>query len=606
MTAAAPARPAGWKAPFHPERSLWYHVWKLLRLQIVLTISTFHALKRWRKIGTIIVYLLILIFAAAVFAASWLLLSFLRSPQLAEILAQQNQLTVTPFLESVPVLILAGAFLGILVTSFGVLLQALYLAGDMEFLLSAPVPIRAVFVAKQLQAILPNFGFIALFGLPVLFGLGASGGYNVLYYPLVVIVLALLALAAAGASSLLVMGVVRIFPARRVAEVLGAAGAMFSILCSQSGNFVNSMHLDDQNLNTQQIPLAAVTRFNAAWNPLSWAGRGLVDLGAGHWLTAVLFLGLTLVITGGLFLLSIRAAERLYYTGWASMQAGGRKKRTPLREGAAAPAKRGAGAASVFLARFVPQPVLGIVGKDFRTLRRDLRNMSQLITPIIVGAVYALFLFRSGGIPPAGRGEAPEWFMQILGNAMVYGNVGISLFVGWSLISRLGMMGFSQEGKNYWILKVSPVRSVWMLAAKFLVAYLPGLVVGIAFLIIISLVQGVPASIVLFGLAVVSLSIIGSAGINVAFGVIGVNLTWEDPRRMNSGLSGCFSALLSFLYMGISFALFFGPPLILSAFGLPEIVGQVAGVLLGGAFSAACAVIPLGLVAPRVARIGEA
>jgi ABC-2 type transport system permease protein len=462
-----------------------------------------------------------------------------------------------------------------------------------------------VFVAKMLQAILPNFGFIALFALPVLFGLGASGGYFFLYYPLVVVVLALLALAAAGISSLLVMGVVRIFPARRVAEVLGAAGAMFSILCSQSGNFFNTMRLDDQDLNPQQIPLGAVTRFNAAWNPLSWPGRGLVDLGAGHWLTAVLFLGFTLAITGGLFLLSIRVAERLYYTGWASMQAGGRKKRT-TRTTAAAPAKPGAGAVAALLARFIPQPMLGIVGKDFLTLRRDLRNMSQLITPIIVGVVYALFLFRSGGIPPAGRGEAPVWFMQLLGNAMVYGNVGISLFVGWSLISRLGMMGFSQEGKNYWILKVSPVRSVWMLAAKFLVAYLPGLVVGTAFLIIISLVQGVSVSIVLFGLAVVSLSVIGSAGISVAFGVIGVNLTWEDPRRMNSGLSGCFSVLLSFLYMGISMALFFGPPLLLAAFGLPEIVGQAAGILLGGAFSVACAVIPLGLVAPRVARIGEA
>jgi ABC-2 type transport system permease protein len=195
--------------------------------------------------------------------------------------------------------------------------------------------------------------------------------------------------------------------------------------------------------------------------------------------------------------------------------------------------------------------------------------------------------------------------MQALSTAMVYGNVGISLFVGWSLISRLGMMGFSQEGKNYWMLKVSPVRTAWLLAAKFLVAYLPGLVMGVAFLIVISIVQGVSVSIVLFGLVVVSLSIVGSAGINLAFGVTGVNLTWEDPRRMNSGWSGCFSVLTSFAYMGISLALFFGPPVLLAALGLPEGVGQVIGILAGGTFSLACAVIPLRLVAPRVARIGE-
>ena len=601
MTGAA-AHPAGWKEPFHPEHSLLHHVWKLFRLQIAISISTFRAARLRRKIGTIVLTLLTLIFAGVVFAASWFLLGALRSPELAQILAEQGQPSLTPFLETMPVLILAGAFGGILITSFGVLLQAMYLAGDLDFLITAPIPMRAVFVTKMLQAILPNFGLIALFGLPLLFGLGASGGYFFLYYPLVVIVLALLALAAAGISSLLVMGVVRILPARRVAEALGAVGAMLSILCSQSGNFVNSMHWDEQNIDAQQIPIGALTRFNAAWNPLSWPGRGLVDLGTGQWSTALLFLGVTLVLTGGAFWLSLRAAERLYYTGWASMQTGSRKKRTAPRAAPATPAK--SNAAATFLERVVPQPVLGLVRKDFLTLRRDLRNMSQLITPLIVGAVYALFLFRAGGTPPAGRGEAPEWFMQMLGNAMIYGNVGISLFVGWSLISRLGMMGFSQEGKNYWILKVSPVRTVWLLASKFLVAYLPGLAVGIVFLIILSLVQGAPITVVLFGLAVVSLSIVGSAGINVAFGVTGANLTWEDPRRMNSGWSGCFGGLFSFLYMGISLGFFFGPPLALSLLGLPEIAGQAVGILLGGAFSIGCAVIPMGLAAPRVARIG--
>jgi ABC-2 type transport system permease protein len=309
MTSAAAA--AGWKEPFHPERSLIRHVWKLLRLQLAITWSTFRAARLRRKFGTIIVALLILIFAGAVFAGSWLLLGALRSPELAQILAEQNQPSLTPFLETVPVLILAGSFLGILLTSFGVLLSALYLSGDLDFLMAAPVPIRAVFVAKQLQAILPNFGFIALFGLPVLFGLGASGGYNFLYYPMVVIVLALLALAAAGASSLLVMGVARIFPPRRVAEVIGAVGAIFSIICSQSGNFINAMRLDEQNLGPDQIPFAAITRFNAAWNPLSWPGRGLVELGEARILPALFFLGITIALTGGLFLLSLQVAERV-------------------------------------------------------------------------------------------------------------------------------------------------------------------------------------------------------------------------------------------------------------------------------------------------------
>ncbi|HEX2998552.1 MAG TPA: hypothetical protein VHP14_27265, partial [Anaerolineales bacterium] len=143
-------------------------------------------------------------------------------------------------LASIPALTLSALFIGTLLTSFGVLLQALYLSGDMDFLLATPVPIRAVFIAKLLQAVLPNFALFSLFGIPMLFGLGLSNGYHASYYPLVVLLMIFLALAASGLSALLVMGVVRILPPRRAAEILGFVGAMFAFLCSQIGNLTNS------------------------------------------------------------------------------------------------------------------------------------------------------------------------------------------------------------------------------------------------------------------------------------------------------------------------------------------------------------------------------
>jgi ABC-2 type transport system permease protein len=231
--------------------------------------------------------------------------------------------------------------------------------------------------------------------------------------------------------------------------------------------------------------------------------------------------------------------------------------------------------------------------------------MMQMITPLIVGIIYFVILFRPGSTAFEGRGEAPEWFMRIIQSAMVYSNVGISLFIGWSLISRLGMIGFSQEGKNYWMLKTAPVGALRLLAGKFIVAYLPGFLLGLLFLVVISLIRSASLSILLFGLAVVLLSTLGSAGINVAFGVAGANLAWEDPRRMISGWSGCLSMLVSFAYLGVSLTLYFGPPLLLTVLGFPEGVGQAVGILGGGLFSLLCAVVPLWIAAGRVARIGD-
>ncbi len=577
-----------------PKPALWRYVWKLLRLRGVILISEFRRATRRRKIGMIFLGLLAIAGLVFAFVLSWLLLRFMRSPELAQFMGNTQ-----PLLANMPTLVITAAFAAILLTSFAVLLQALYLAGDMEFLLSAPVPIRAIFITKLLQATLPNFSLILLFGLPVLYGLGASGGYNILYYPLVLIVLALVALATAGLSSLLVMAVVRIFPARRVAEVLGFVVAILSFTCSQSGQFARYASVS-QDQATQMLSLA--TRFNTPWSPLTWAGRGLVDIGEGRWLSGASLVLLTIGITSGVFALSLATAERLYYSGWASVQVSTGKKKGARQ---ARPVAQPRATIAAPFRRLFPSDVRGLIAKDWLVMRRDLRNMSQLVTPLILGAVYALMLIRSGGQAPAGRGEAPAVFMEIMQNVMVYGNVAISLFVSWSLLSRLAALGFSLEGKNYWMIKIAPISIARLLGAKYLAAFLPTLALGWAFLVIISLVQRANPGTLIFGMLVVLLTIAGTAGLNLAFGVIGANFNWEDPRRVTQGGIGCLGALSSFLFLGISLLLFFGPAVLLKMLGGPAAAGEFAGLALGGSVCLICGFVPLWLVRGRVARLGE-
>lgn len=574
---------------------LWPSVWKLLRLRGVILVSNFRRAKLRSKIGTIVLGLLLLGGMAVAFFLSWLLLRFLRSPELTQIVGIDHA-----FLANIPVLVVSLAFVMILITSFGVLLQALYLAGDMDFLLSAPIPIRAIFISKLLQAILPNFGLVLLFGLPVLYGLGFASGYNWLYYPLVLIILSLLALAAAGLASLLVMAVVRVFPARRVAEILGFLAAILSIICSQSGQFTNEI-----NLSGEQAAQAfsMVSQFNTPWSPLAWAGRGLYAIGERQWVSGVSLTLLTIGLTSACFALSLVSAERLYYTGWASVQVSIRKKRSPRprRNERAQQALQ-----TSVVEGLIPVQVRGIIAKDFLMLRRDLRNMSQLVTPLIFGIIYGFLLLRRGGVAPEGRGEAPEAFMVALENLMVYASVGLSIFVGWSLLSRLALMSFSQEGRQYWLLKSAPISAKRLLVAKYLVAYLPTLGLGLLFLLAISILQKTSPGLMIYNFLVLILIMAGLAALSLAFGVLGANFDWEDPRRISQGKVGCFSVIASFAFLGLGLVFFFGPSILVSIFGLPQAAGQLIGLLLGGVFSLAAGFVPLWLVRERVPLLDEA
>jgi hypothetical protein len=580
-----------------PDARILPAVWKLLVLRVRITVNEFRHARLRRKIGMIVLWLVILGFAGFLLFMSKLLLGFLVSPDFT----QYVQMDALPFMRIIPALILTTLFLGILLTSFGVLLQALYLSGDMDFLLASPVPIRAVFMAKLLQATLPNFALISLFGLPTLYGLGLSLGYNLLYYPLVLIVMVLLALAAAGLASLLVMLIVRVLPPRRAAEILGFVGAILGMTCSQISNLTNAFHKEATNISGAQVN-ALLTSASTPWLPVNWAGRGLVAVGEGRWLEGLGLVGLTLGIAAVAFWFSLNTAEHWYYSGWAGMQIVARKKK-PVR--APRPAEAEASSISLGFSRLLSAPVLGIVQKDFTTLWRDLRNLSQLITPLILGVIYSLVIFRNSGDIPAGRGEAPSWFMDTLRLLLAYGNVGMSLFVGWMLLSRLAGMGFSMEGKNYWMLKAAPVRSSQLLTAKFLVAYLPTIGLGLIFLIGISILQKLSALEFLYSLVAVILCQAGMTGILLSFGVAGANFTWDDPRKINAGGMGCLGQFLTMLFLPVSFLLFMAPLALVSFINLPISYGYIFGLLIGSTVSIGCAIFPLWLVHKRVARLGE-
>lgn len=576
------------------DSGLWPNVWKLLRIRLQISWNSFKRAKVGTKIGTIVLYLVIIGVLVGVYIGSNALLQWIRSPEFIQVFGDPEQI-----IRIVPSVVITIATLFTFFTSFGVLLQALYLAGDMEFLLSTPVPIRAVFLSKLIQAILPNFGLTSLFVLPILFGLGVSSGYNVLFYIFLVIILSVLALAAASITSLVVMSITRIFSPRRVAEVLGFAAALISIVCSQSGQL---FRFADTNLDPAQVTsvVNVFSRFNSPWSPMAWAGQGVIGLGEGNWLPGIGYTLLILVLSSGLFYVALVTAEKLYYTGWARVQGSWRRKKTPAKTASARKDQ-----SATWLEKRTPSPIRAILVKDFLMLRRDLRNLSQVLSPLIFGIIYAFVLVRTGGQVSSSTSTAPAFVTEILKATVSYGDIALALFIGWSLASRLAGMGFSQENKSYWMLKSAPVNVRQLLIAKFLVAYIPTLLMGLLFLGLFVVVQPSKLANLPFAFLVYALSMVGLVGIDLAFGVSGAHFNWDDPRKMQRGSSGCLSALLSVAYFGLSLILFLGPSLAFSLLGLPLIYGQLIGLLLGIGLSAVGLFAPLKIVWDRVARLNE-
>ncbi len=580
-------------ASLHPKPdNLWSYVRKLLHLRQVTFVSGFKRAKPLIKALDIGLVLLAISVAVGCYLLSDAIYKEINTPAIAQI-----GINPAGLMDSFTSLLITAVFILCLMSSFRVLLQALYLSKDMDFLVSAPIPIRSVFLAKLLEAILPNFILVVVVGLPMLISLGVAREHHYIYYFILLVELALIPLAAAGISSLLVMGVVRLFPAKRVAEVLTFLGACLIILVSQS---INLMGDKLENLSPSQIASGVnlATKLNTPLSPLAWGGRSLVGFGQGNWFSGGINLALMLVLSLVIFWVALGTAEKLYYTGWASLQVGTARK---VRHNKINPEETNG---NYLTSRFSSQ-VGALLLKDFRQIRRDLNNLSQVIGALIMGVVFGVMLMRAGGKPSIGEGDMPSQLTDILRSGIVYGSMLIGLFVGWAMLSRLALVAFSMEGRAYWILKTSPINSRKMLQAKFLMAYLPSLILAWLYLVAIAILQKPPLPIVLYGLPSLALILAGLCGINLALGVRSVNLTWTDPRKMENGVAGVLGTFLSIVYQLLTLVIFFAPPLIFPMIGISEEIGMLVGFMAGCIVTLISTFLPLTMIKNRVATIGE-
>jgi ABC-2 type transport system permease protein len=573
------------------EAGLVNSLFKLLRLRLIILYNGFRRAKRRAKITYIFLAILVLCLLVSLLAVSTLVLQLLRLPALARYAADTARL-----LESFPSMVLTIAGSGILLTSFGVLLQTLYISGDMDFLMTAPVPVRAVFLAKMIQAVLPNFVILSTLTLPALFGLGISNHYHIFYYPLVVLTLTCIAVTASSVAGLVVLVVARFFPPRRVAEVLGFIVGMSVFLGSQLSQYRHS----DSLMNKGKVVffVHSIERFNSSWSPIAWAGRGLIDVGKSNWTSAIGLLSAALVLSGIVFCAALATCEQLYYTGWARLQNGSKIKSKPRISAAPGRTKTHP------FARLIPAPAYAIMSKDLRMCTRDLSNLSGLLFPLILGVLYAIGLFQSKWQMPAGKGHAPAGFIQAGNTLFQYGDMALALFLGWTLISNLAGLAFTREGKNYWILKAAPISTRQMLAGKFLTAYVPTTAICSLYVLTLEILKRVDLLSIAVSLISVWLMVAGLCGIYLTFGITGAKFDWENPAQRNRSL-GCFSMLVGMVFVLICFVLFIAPALLAQAFKLPLILGRIAGLMLGGAGNILAVVVPLAMVEKKILTLDE-
>jgi len=482
----------------------------------------------------------------------------------------------------VPGLLLTFVLIGVLVFGMNQAVKALFLSGDLDRLMVAPVHTRSVMVAKLLSRAPSNLLLLLLFAAPAFVAYGVGIGAGPVYYLLGGVMLLLAPLFGLSVGAVIAMLLVRVLPVNRLNELLTAAYAFVGIAIALLFQLPR-LFLDGSDTQEIAVDITSGTLGSALETierlpiPTLWAGRGLVALDAGRFeMTGVLGILAYLVVTLGLFVGIIMTADRLYLSGWLKTQtAGGKRQGLDESKG-----------------RFLNGSLAAAIGmKDWLLRLRDPRQMVSLLgggfVAIVVGG---LAIFRGSGGDQSllamsqidsGASGFVAVFMAMFSPGVLMG--AWALFVGVTFLMNTATYALALEGRAFPLLKAAPIRPREVWSAKLWSIYVPFVLLFVAVLVGARFAVSYDLRWLPYALVAGLIIGYGLLAISVSIGFRYARLEWTDPRRMLSSGGGLVSLLLSVVYgVPVAIIVLFGFALSAAWTGWSIPLALVALLLLAG------------------------
>lgn len=481
----------------------------------------------------------------------------------------------------IPGFFLTFVLLGVFITGLNQSMRALFLSGDLDRLMVAPVHTRSVMVAKLLSRMPSSLMLLLLIAAPALIAYGIGIGAGPIYYLLAVILVLLAPLFGLSVGAVLAMLLVRVLPVNRLSELMTASYALIGIVIALLAQLPRFLIQDNPEEMMNSVDASGLTRTLETVErlpiPTFWAGRGLVALDAGQVdATGLLGIGAYVLVTLGLFAAIVFFGDRLYLSGWLKTQSSGGKRRGLETTG------RGIGRRSLAAA-------IGI--KDWLQRLRDPRQLVTLVGGGFIAVVVgALAIFRGNGgeeslMTAASQGNIPDASgpLAVLFAGFSPGLLiaAWALFVGYVFLANTGTYALALEGPAFPLLKAAPIRprevwyaKMWSVFVPFAVLF--GLVLVVAWFFTRYSLPWLPYA--LLGGLIYGYGLLAAC---VSVGFRYANLNWVDPRRMVTSGGGLVSLLLTLLYgvpCGIILYLGFGLGALWPSWAIP--IALVALLLL--------------------------
>lgn len=429
------------------------------------------------------------------------------------------------------VVFLAMLFMSAVIAS----LSTFYRSEELEFLMSRPVEVNAIFMAKFVENTIYASWATLLAGIPLIaaYGLASKAGW--FFYPLAMIGLFLFVLipGALGASCLLLLA--RFFPTLKRRELmfilagLIVVGLFLFIRVVQPYGFSIA---DTDDIVKLEAYLRNMKGVSWPYLPSTWMVQVAVEARGGSLFESVYHILLLLSSAAMATAVAALVASVVYYAGWS------RSLESSSARGGVRVQRAGA---PVMLDRLSRATGSLLLAKDVRLFYRDPAQWAQGAILLVLLAVYVLSL----------RDARLHFYTVFWRTVIAFINLGFTGYIMATLAIRFVFPAVSIESSTFWILRSSPLSTRRFLIEKFVLNGVIALVLVEILAICSNLLLGVEGLIIVVSAVAAFFFAMSLTSLSIGLGALFPMMGERNASKIASGPGGILAAIASLGYVAM-------------------------------------------------------
>jgi ABC-2 type transport system permease protein len=389
-----------------------------------------------------------------------------------------------------------------------------------------------------------------------------------------------LSIIASGISAVLVITAVNFLAASRIRNIGLFIGLCFFLVLFFAFRFLRPERLvDPEAFATALVYLKALKTPAPPYLPSTWAFDSMKALLYGNITEGLFQVALLWSFAGVVVFMVIIIAEVIYFKGLSKTRTAQIRlfnyKVTRIR----------------FLT-FLSSPVRAFAVKELRTFFRDQTQWSQLF---LVAALVVIYIYNFNVLPL----EKTPIKTVYLQNLLSFLNMGLAGFVLTAVTARFAYPAVSTEKEAFWLVKSAPIPLANYLWIKFIIYYLPLLILTEILIVATNILLKV--SPFMMGLSIINIFFMvpGVVSMGIGFGAAYPDFKSENPAQTVTSFGGLLFMIACAGYIGAIIIIQAGPVYNLFIAGIKETrFSGFMWVWIIGSFAAAFMINILAIVLP--------